>query len=62
MRSVNVNNKCIEEKTVSYDDICNETMLLSEYMPEKNSRKIKTCIAERKSYRRSAYIYKRGRE
>ena len=30
--SVNVNNKCIEEKTVSYDDICNETMLLSEYM------------------------------
>ena len=59
--SVNVNNKCIEEKTVSYDDICNETMLLSEYMPEKNSRKrIKTCIAERKSYRRSAYIYKRG--
>lgn len=60
--SVNVNNKCIEEKTVSYDDICNETMLLSEYMPEKNSRKELKLVLQKENLIGEVLIYIRGVE
>ena len=60
--SVNVNNKCIEEKTVSYDDICNETILLSEYMPEKNSRKEIKLVMQKENLIREEHIYIREDE
>ena len=60
--SVNANNKCIEEKTVSYDDICNETMLLSEYMPEKNSKKELKLVLQKENLIGEVLIYIRGVE
>lgn len=61
--SVNLNNKCIQqEETVSYDDICNETMLLSEYMPEKNSKKELKLVLQKENLIGEVLIYIRGVE
>lgn len=49
-------------KTVSYDDICNETMLLSEYMPEKNSRKELKLVLQKENLIGEVLIYIRGVE
>lgn len=47
-------------KTVSYDDICNETMLLSEYMPEKNCRKELKLVLQKENLIGEVLIYIRG--
>lgn len=51
-----------KEKTISYDDICNETMLLSEYMPEKNNKKKLRLILQKENLIGEVPIYTRGIE
>lgn len=51
-----------EEKQISYDDICNETMLLSEYIPEKNNKKELKLVLQKENLIGEVMIYTRGIE
>lgn len=52
----------VEKKQISYDDICNETMLLSEYMPEKNNKKELKLVLQKENLIGEVTIYTRGIE
>ncbi len=49
-----------KENTISYDDICNETMLLSDYMPEINMKKTLNLILQDEELIGNVQIYIRG--
>lgn len=49
-----------KENEVSYDDICNETMLLSDYMPEINKKKTLNLILQDEELVGDVRIYIRG--
>lgn len=49
-----------KENTISYDDICNETMLLSDYMPEINRKKTLNLILQDEELIGNVQIYIRG--
>lgn len=51
-----------KQKQISYDDICNETMLLSEYMPEKNTKKELKLVLQNEDLIGETAIYTRGIE
>lgn len=51
-----------EEKHISYDDICNETMLLSEYMPGKNNKRELKLVLQKENLIGEVIIYTRGIE
>ena len=49
-----------KENEISYDDICNETMLLSDYMPEINKKKTLNLILQDEELVGDVRIYIRG--
>ena len=49
-----------KENEISYDDICNETMLLSDYMPEINKKKTLNLILQDEELVGDIRIYIRG--
>ena len=54
------NKKEQKENEISYDDICNETMLLSDYMPEINKKKTLNLILQDEELIGNVQIYIRG--
>lgn len=54
------NKKEQKESEISYDDICNETMLLSDYMPEINKKKTLKLILQDAELIGNVQIYIRG--
>lgn len=49
-----------QEHVISYDDICNETMLLSDYIPEINKKKKLNLILQEEELIGNVQIYIRG--